>query len=73
MFPESHNFPTRMIQSDVRGSITLDISFELRSPVPLVCCWLPAMLRAYMPEASIDENCYFAGSKDNVRTNLYSS
>lgn len=66
MLPEADDLPTGLDERRVDRSIALDVLAELRRPVPFVGRRLSPMLRAGVPEASIDEHGNLPRSEDDV-------
>lgn len=66
VLPDTHDSPTRAHQSFIGCLVTLDVAAQLRRPVPLVRRRLPAVLRANVPEAPVDENGDFLGRENDV-------
>lgn len=64
VLPDPQHIPTQCGQSFVGIAITLLVGFDLFSPKFGVPFWPGSMLRASMPEASIDGN--YSGSPDRV-------
>ena len=67
MLPDSDDFPARCLQERIRLRIPLYVALELRSPVLLIRPGNRAMVRAKVPEATIDEDSDLRGAEDDVR------
>lgn len=70
VLPHSHDIPARRDESHVGGSVSFHIPAKFRRPVPLVGRRLPAVFRAYVPEAAVDENGHLFRGEDDVGTDL---
>jgi len=57
MLPYSQNYNPIFSEYGVDFSIVLNIVSDFLSPKLTVACWLYKAFRAFMPEASINENC----------------
>jgi len=68
MLPAAHDHPAVGGQCRIHRSVPGHVSLQLWSPVAAIPLWLIAMLRAAMPEASIDKDCDPSAGKDNVRS-----
>ncbi|SNS47956.1 hypothetical protein SAMN05216276_101060 [Streptosporangium subroseum] len=66
MLPEADNLPARRSQRSISCAVTLDVTPQLGSPVPLVRGGLPAVHRADVPEASVDKYGDLPCSEDDV-------
>jgi hypothetical protein len=66
MLPDAYDGPTGVREPSVHLSVTLDVPVELWSPVPAVGTRGGAVLRASMPEASIDEDGHSSSRKHDV-------
>lgn len=66
MFPDANYLPAGASEKGVINPVSFNIAQEFGRPVARVDLRLTSVLRAAMPEAAIDENCYASSSKDNV-------
>lgn len=57
MLPDAYDMPAGRSEASIGKPIPVNVALQLRSPVPLVVCRLPSMIRADMPEAAIHEDC----------------
>lgn len=56
MLPDSDNIPACQDERFICGIITLDRSEQLRIPIGGVDGWIPTVIRARMPETSVNED-----------------
>ena len=56
VFPDSHNSPSRFLQSLINQAIPLHIPIELWAPIGGVGSWRAAVLGTSMPETSINKH-----------------
>lgn len=70
VFPDPDHRPAGLGQRCIGNSVSVHVPLQLRRPVPVVRGGHSPVLRADMPEASIDEDSHLPGSKDHVGTDL---
>src|SRR4051812_44770727 len=72
VFPHPNYFPTEVRQVVIDHSVSGYVSVELLAPPIRIVLWCCSMGRTAMPKASVNENCNFRASKDNVSTSALS-
>lgn len=70
MLPNANYSPPILFKDFRVATITLDVLSNLRLPVGAIPRRKRAVLRAAMPEASVDEYGDFAAREDEIRTDL---
>lgn len=66
VLPYTNNLPAGCLQLLLRVSVAPLVPLDLLAPERLVCSGPDEMLRAAMPETSIDENDHARGPEDDV-------
>jgi hypothetical protein len=67
VLPDPKNMPAVRDQLGIVPAVALDVPLELREPVRRVCSRTDAVLRALMPEASVDEDRDPLAREDDIR------
>src|SRR5258707_1972862 len=67
VLPEPDHRPARLAKSRISGPVPVDVTAQLRFPVPGIRRWLAAVLRTAVPEAAIHEDGDLPGGEHDVR------
>src|SRR5260221_8082252 len=71
VLPEPDHRPARLAKSRISGPVPVDVTAQLRFPVPGIRRWLAAVLRTAVPEAAIHEDGDLPGGQHDVRPDPY--
>src|SRR5258708_15554859 len=71
VLPEPDHRPARLAKSRISGPVPVDVTAQLRFPVPGIRRWLAAVLRTAVPEAAIHEDGDLPGGEHDVRPDPY--
>ena len=71
MFPEPEYLPTSASKVTVNLSVPIHVLLQLGNPIRLIGLGNRPMVRAAMPKATIDEDCYLSPREGNVKVDHF--
>src|SRR5258708_12689048 len=73
VLPEPDHRPARLAKSRISGPVPVDVTAQLRFPVPGIRRWLAAVLRTPLPEPPIHEDRHLPARDHHLRPHPYPS